>query len=302
MILLSGSSGLLGGQVLRKLLEKKYPTRLLLRGSSDWKDASMTDLKRRDVEIGIADVTDIKAVNRAFEGCTAVINIVGTMDPLKHDYMEELHVEGTKNVVQVAMEKEVQRFIHVSCLGARPDTDSIYMSTKFASEEIVREASFYWTVFRPSYIFAAESFPFLDILLPLITFKPFLPILGSGLNSVQPVCVDNVVDCIIESIYNKDTVNKTFDLAGPKRYIMAELMELVRIELGLGGHSVNISTPNLEKVSKWFPKSSLSKEARHLIMSTSITECNSIGEGSLFKTLPIALEELLPKILDAYCT
>jgi uncharacterized protein YbjT (DUF2867 family) len=305
MILLLGSSGLLGGQVLRKSLEKKYPTRIVLRGSSDWKDASMTDLKRRDVEMAIADVTDLKAVKRAFEGATAVINIVGIMDPLRLDEMEKLHVQGTQNLITVALEKGVQRFIHVGCLGARAESDSVYLRTKFASEELVRDANFYWTVFRPSYMFSDSYFPFMDLLLPLITFRPILPILGAGVNPVQPVWVENVADCIVESIYNKETVSKTFDLAGPQTYSMSELMELVRTELGMGGHSLNISTPNLQKLSSWlnrFPKSPLSKEAMHLVMSTSFTEKNALGEGSIFNTEPTSLEELLPKILDAYCS
>jgi len=119
------------------------------------------------------------------------------------------------------------------------------------------------------------------------------------------VWVDNVADCIIESIYNKETVGKTFDLAGPKTYSMSELMELVRSEFGMGVHSINISTPNLDKLSKWmnrFPKSPLSNEAMKLVMSTSFTESNALGPGSIFKTEPIALEELLGKILDAYCS
>lgn len=305
MILLLGATGLLGGQVLRKALEKKYPLRLCMRGSSDWKDASITDLKRRGVDMAIADVTDVKALLAALDGCTAIINIVGTMDPFRLNDMEKLHVEAVKNLVTVAAEKGVQRFIHVSCLGARAESDSFYMQTKFKSEEIVRsEESFYWTVLRPSYMFGEADFPFLDILLPLITFRPVLPVLGSGVNPIQPVWVENVADCLIESIYNKDTVSKTFDIAGPKTYSVVDLMEIVRTELGMSGHAINISTPNLEKVSKWllkFPKSPLNQEAMKLVMSSSFTESNAIGPGAIFKTEPVALDDMLGAILDSYC-
>lgn len=78
MILLLGTTGLLGGPVLKGLLERKLEVRAFTRGSSNWKNASVSDLRRRGVEIVLSDVNDTEKLRTAMEGCQTVINLVGT--------------------------------------------------------------------------------------------------------------------------------------------------------------------------------------------------------------------------------
>jgi uncharacterized protein YbjT (DUF2867 family) len=302
MILLLGATGLLGGQVLRRLIDRKYPTKLFIRGSSDWKDASIQNLRHRGVEMSIADVTDKEAVLSALVDCTAVINIVGSMRPNKNVDLQKLQVTAVKDLVSAAQRRGVQRFIHISCLGASSSSDSEYFRTKWESEKIVKEAEHYWTIFRPSYMFGDPRFPFLDVLMPLAKFRMCMPVLGSGMNQIQPIWVDNVADCVVDSIYRKECVGQTFDLAGPETYSMLKFMDKIRTELHLAGPTFNIPTPTVAKasaaLSKLVPGAAISEEVVNLIMANSFTECNAVL--SSFSTQLMPLDELFDKIMDTY--
>ncbi len=301
MILLLGATGLLGGQVLRRLVDKKYPTKLFIRGSSDWKDASIGNLRHKGVEISVADVTDKEAVLASLVDCTAVINIIGAMRPNKNIDLQQLQVTAVKNLVNAAQRRGVQRFIHVSCLGASSSSTSEYFKTKWESEKLVREAEHYWTIFRPSYMFG-ERFPFLDVIMPLIKFRMCMPVLGSGMNQIQPIWVDNVADCVVDSIYRKECVGQTFELGGPETYSMIKFMEKVRKELGVTGPTFNIPTPTVAKasaaLSKLVPGSAINEEVVNLIMANSFTDLNAAQSSFVTKLTP--LDEMFERIMDTY--
>ncbi|HEY9731522.1 MAG TPA: NAD(P)H-binding protein [Drouetiella sp.] len=301
MILLLGATGLLGGQVLRRLVDKKYPTKLFIRGSSDWKDASIQNLRHRGVDISVADVTDKEAILTSLVDCTAVINIVGSMRPSRNTDLEALHVTAVKNLVAAAQRRGVQRFVHVSCLGATSTSNSPYFKTKFESEKLVKEGEHYWTIFRPSYMFG-ERFPFLDVIFPLVKFRLCMPVLGSGMNQIQPVCVDNVADCIVDSIYRKDCAGQTYELGGPNTYSMMQFMEKVRTELGIGGPTFNVPTPTVAKasaaLSKLVPGAAINEDVVNLIMTNSFTDSNALETS--FSTKPTALDEMFVRIMDTY--
>jgi NADH dehydrogenase len=298
MILLMGGTGLLGGQVLRRLREERYPVRLYTRGSRDWRHSSVHDLRQKGIEVIIANALDVERLYDAAEDCTAVINLVGSMPPQPGVDLHALHITVVENILEVVKRRKIQRLIHVSCLGAGDESDGEYLITKHEAEDLVRQTKLYWTIFRPSYIFG-EKFPFLDVIMPMIKFRLVMPVVGSGQNNIQPVHVDNVAQAIVSSVYDKGTVANTFDLAGPDQLSIQELMEVSRKLLGIPGVSMNIPSPTAAKaatgLSKLLPKSALSTDVIQLLLSNSTTSENALEDYFNIKLLP--LEPNLTKIL-----
>lgn len=300
MMLLMGGTGLLGGQVLKHMRSARLPVRLYSRGSRDWRDSAVQDVRQKGVEFIIADALDKEKLSKAAEGCTAILNLVGSMPPKPGIDLEALHVRLAHNVLEIAAEQGIQRVIHVSCLGADHDAPGQYMRTKFQGEQIIRDAQLYWTIFRPSYIFA-DRFPLLDALMPLVKCKLFMPVIGSGQHEIQPVHADDVAACIVDSIYDKATVGKTFELAGKSTYSFQEIMEKARKQLGIPGVSMNIPTDTASKaadaISKYLPKAQINIELLQLMMVESTTEENALED--YFKKEPIPLESAFDKMIVA---
>ena len=49
-----------------------------------------------------------------------------------------VHEEGAVNVAKAAAEAGAERFLHMSALGADPESPALYGRTKFAGEEAVK--------------------------------------------------------------------------------------------------------------------------------------------------------------------
>jgi NADH dehydrogenase len=239
MILLLGSTGLLGSHVFSALRKLGLPLRVMARGGEDWQNPTSSKLKTRNVEIHYGDALDKEQLAKALDGCRAVVNSIGALTAKSTKELHAINYETVANICELIPHSTVRRLVHVSCLGARETSNCEYLRAKWLAEQKVRESSVYWTIFRTSYLFG-ETFPLYNLVEPMVKFRPFLPVLGSGLNLIQPVSAPEVAECIVQSIYNRDTVSKCFEMAGTKKYSVNDFMELLRRKHGLSGPTLNV--------------------------------------------------------------
>lgn len=302
LLLVIGGTGFLGGKVVEQLLERQYPIRLLTRGAGDWKTSNLSQYRKRGIEVVVGPLEDDEVLSRAVEGATCIVNISGSFrlvaDRRDSPY-EYLNVTLVEKLLYLCREFGVQRFVHVSCLGSRLESDSHYLSTKSEGEALLSNSELYWTILRPSYMFG-ERFPFLEMLKPLITFKPFLTVVGSGLNRIQPILVDDVASALVSSIYNKDTANKTFDLGGPKDYAFVELLQMVRDEFGIEGSVMTLpsqlSGRVFEMAKNAMPKNTFNLELAQLLIADSYAVTDEAS--SMFELSDVTIESKLQSIVD----
>jgi NADH dehydrogenase len=223
MILVTGGSGNVGARVVQALLDQQQAVRVMTRGSNDWHDNPLPHFRRSGADIITGDVRDANKVKAAVQGVKGIIHLSAIMRGSDAD-IESVNADGVRNVLDAAKAAGVQRFVHVSCLGATEFSTSKYFASKWQGEKMVRESGFFWTIFRPSLIFGATSHMMraLDF---CVAKLPFVPVFGSGLNVIQPVSPDDVAACVFQSLYNRDTVSKTYDLVGPSALNLTELLE-----------------------------------------------------------------------------
>lgn len=145
-ILVTGATGLVGTHVMLQLLMQGYHVCALKREKSDcsivkdifdYYDQSSLFEK---IEWRTADVTDIFSLRSAFDNITAVCNAAAmvSFDKKEHKQMWQVNVEGTANIVDVALEVGVKTFCHVSSIGAighTTDGSSIDEKTPFQPDE-----------------------------------------------------------------------------------------------------------------------------------------------------------------------
>ncbi|GEP95037.1 NAD-dependent epimerase/dehydratase family protein [Chitinophaga cymbidii] len=116
MILVTGGSGFLGSYLLRSLVRTGKPVRALYRRHIPVQLAGIKDR----VEWMQGDVLDIGAVEDAMQDveqvyhCAAVVSF----QPDKRAEMLRINVEGTANVVNLALENGVKKMVHVSSVAA----------------------------------------------------------------------------------------------------------------------------------------------------------------------------------------
>ena len=77
-------------------------------------------LKGMKIKKFSGDVTDKDSLRDAMEGCSQVYNVAGMVSYLKKDFkkMMDVHVRGTKNVMEVASELGVKKMVQTSSCAA----------------------------------------------------------------------------------------------------------------------------------------------------------------------------------------
>lgn len=117
-ILVTGGTGFLGSYIIKELLEKNYAVRAIRRGNKvpGWIPASLL----QQVEWVEGDILDVVSLEDAMEGIDTVIHSAAIVSFVKkeRDQMYQVNVEGTANVVNIALEKNVKKLVHISSIAA----------------------------------------------------------------------------------------------------------------------------------------------------------------------------------------
>jgi NADH dehydrogenase len=220
MILVTGGTGFVGGEVVRALLDLGYSVRVLARDPQ--KAAALG--RRPGVEIVAGDALKPETLAAATAGVEAVIHLVGIIAETSRVSFEEAHVEATRNVLAAAKRAGVTRWLQMSAAGTRPHALSRYHLTKWEAEELVRRSGLDWTIFRPSLIYGYDERDRILNLLRLAASGPLLPLLDGGRALVQPVSVRDVARGFARAVASGASLGREFDLVGPAPFSWRDMI------------------------------------------------------------------------------
>ncbi len=163
-----------------------------------------------------------------------VINLAGILhDRQGKPYgpgFKATHVDLTRTIVEAMQSQGLKRYLHMSALGAAIDGPSMYSRSKGVAENIVKNSSLDWTIFRPSVIFG-EKDQFINLFAKLQKFAPVLPLAGSDV-LFQPVSVEDVAKAFTSAINMPQTIRQAYDLGGPKTYTLKQIVQLAGKKIG----------------------------------------------------------------------
>lgn len=123
MVVVTGGTGFLGAYIIKELLEKGYQVRAIRRSADMPKYISSSLLEK--VEWVHADILDVISLREAFEGATSVVHAAAMVSfhPRQRQQMYQVNIEGTANVVNMAIDAEVKKLIHISSVAALGRTE-----------------------------------------------------------------------------------------------------------------------------------------------------------------------------------
>ena len=118
MILVTGGTGFIGAYIIKELIEKGYPVRAIRR-TAKLPFFISPDIFNK-VEWVDGDVLDVMALDEAMQGVEAVIHSAAIISFFKKERknMYSVNADGTANVVNMAIENNVRRIIHISSISA----------------------------------------------------------------------------------------------------------------------------------------------------------------------------------------
>lgn len=228
--MVTGATGFVGRSIVRELLAGGLTPVCLVRSPGKLLSQHRGVEPERLTAIA-GSIHDHDALRRAAEVSQAAIHLVGIIiaRPLHGQTFHSINTMGTINVVDAVRRAGIRRYAHMSALGTRPDAASRYHQTKWAAEEYVRDSGLDWTVFRPSLIHGPDG-DFMRLLKRFVCglIPPVIPCFGTGQAKIQPISVEDVAHCFVQSLSLDDTIGKTYPLGGPKAYSWREMYNVAR--------------------------------------------------------------------------
>jgi uncharacterized protein YbjT (DUF2867 family) len=229
LVTVFGGSGFLGRHVVRALANRGYRVRVAVRrpGLAGYLQpmGRVGQIHAVQANLRYAD-----SVSAALRDADVAVNLVGLLFERGRQRFDALMSEGAETVAKAASAASAP-LIHISAIGADPDSPSHYARAKGEGERRVRAAASTAVIVRPSIIFGPED-DFFNRFAALSRLAPVLPLPGGGHNRMQPVFAGDVAEGIAKAVDGDLKPGATYAFGGPNVNTIKELMEFVLATVG----------------------------------------------------------------------
>lgn len=229
IITVFGGSGFVGRHVVRALAKAGYRVRVASRRPHLAQDLRVMGVVGQ-VQLIQANLRVPSSVERALDGASGVVNLVGVLNENGRQTFSRLHALGAKTIAEAAAGMGISRMIQVSAIGASSESESRYARSKAEGEASVLAAIPEATILRPSIIFGTED-GFFNRFGAMARFVPALPLFGGGQTKFQPVFAGDVAKAVLAAFERSEARGETYELGGPGTYTFEALMKFILDEI-----------------------------------------------------------------------
>jgi NADH dehydrogenase len=289
-VLVTGGSGFIGPKVVHALRAQGREVRALVR-----RPDRATQLAAWGAELVTGDVTDPASLRASLDGCTHVVHLVAILKGSPSDF-HRVMTQGTKDLIAASKDEGIERFVLMSAVGTNETTkDTIpYFAAKWAMEQQTVGSGLEYTIFRPSFIFGRDGGA-LPLFIKQVRYSPVVTVIGSGLQRIQPIWVEDVAAYFSRSVDLPQAANRTFEIGGPDVVTWNELYLRIAKMLGKRRKLVHIPT-NLARagaqLTQWAPGAPLTTDQIAMIEAGDNVASNTDAVDT-FKLPLVSLEEQL---------
>ena len=228
MILVAGSTGMVGTEICQLLASKGMPVRAMVRESSE--PAKVERLKDLGAKIVKGNLCDPNSLKAACQGVDAVICTVSAMPfcykPGVND-IQSVDLEGVNNLIDAAKASGVKQFVYTSFSG-NLDRDFPLRDAKRAVEKHLKDSGLAYTILRPSM--------FMEVWLsPAVGFDAAnakATIYGTGDQLIAWITIQDVAKFAVESLTNPAARNRVLELGGPQNLSPHQVIKLYEAAKG----------------------------------------------------------------------
>jgi nucleoside-diphosphate-sugar epimerase len=244
-ILVTGGAGFLGINLIRYLLDRNYTSITSL-------DIAEFDYPEKErIRIVAGDIRDTKLVLKLVPGTDWLIHAAAALPLYSEQDIRSTEVEGTRNLLQAALEHGVDRFIYISSTAVYgvPDSYPIYENdplvgvgpyglAKIDAEKLCAEfraAGLCIPVIRPKSFIGPERLGAFELLYSWAREGRGFPVVGSGTNHYQLLDVEDLCQAIFLCATLPDRrVNDTFNVGAREYTTMKDDFQAVLDAAGYG--------------------------------------------------------------------
>jgi uncharacterized protein YbjT (DUF2867 family) len=242
MYLLTGSTGYIGGRLLRRLERDEVPVRCLCRNPEPlrWRAHATTEIMR-------GDLLDRATLDAAFAGVRVAYYMVHSM----HDcgQFESDERIAAINFAEAARKAGVQRIVYLGGLVNGTDL-SAHMRSRVATGEILRASGVPVIELQASIVIGSGSASF-EMIRALVERLPLMITPRWVNSSAQPIAIEDVIEYLAASAKFSLTGSQTYQIGGANVTSYAGIMEEYARQRKLRRFILRVPFLSLSLSSRW---------------------------------------------------
>jgi NADH dehydrogenase len=237
-VAVTGASGFVGRHLVARLLLGNHDVRALIserRGAE--KDLPSGGARQIDIRRG--DVRKSESLRGAFDGVDAVVHTVAIPTERRQRFAD-VNVAGVAHVVAEARRAGVERFVHMSAIGASTTSPYPYLRSKGEGQAIVTGSGIAHVVLQSSLLFGEG-----DDFFPRLAFSllfPVVPVPGDGTSRFQPVHVDDVAQALVAAV-ERPEIAGVYEIGGAEPVTYDEMLAEAMRGVGKRRPTLHVPVP-----------------------------------------------------------
>jgi uncharacterized protein YbjT (DUF2867 family) len=199
---------MLGGKILRRLLERGENVRVLVRSPS-----AQQTFEGAGAETVVGDLKDPASLRPACDGISTLITTANTAARGGDDTVETVDLEGNRNLVEAASRSGVKHFVFLSAEGEDPESPIPFLRAKGLTSQRLRESGMTYTVLMPNL--------YMDVWIPLVVLAPVasgrpVTLVGEASRKHYLVAADDVAGFAVAALANDAARDADLLIGGPE--------------------------------------------------------------------------------------
>ena len=244
-VLVTGSTGYVGGRLVPRLLDAGHRVRVLVRSPQKLVDVPWAG----QVEIVEGTLEDTDAVANACDDIDVVYYLVHSMTG-RGDFESEERAAAA-SVASAAAGAGVSRIVYLG--GLHPDTPKLsrHLRSRVLVGETLLASGVPTVAFQAGVIIGSGSTSF-EMIRHLTEVLPYMPAPKWVRNRIQPIAIRDVLHYLLAAVDLPPEIHRTFDIGGPDILRYGQMMNGYALEAGLpqrGIAALPVLTPWL--ASQW---------------------------------------------------
>ena len=293
LILLTGATGYIGGNLLRALERRGCQVRCMARRPDHLKPRVAAT-----IEVVQADVLERTSLDAALQGVKTAYYLIHSMG--SKSAFEDNDRRAAENFVDAAKQAGIERIIYVGGLGDQNESLSAHLNSRQEVGRILRDSGIPTLEFRASVVIGAGSLSF-ELIRSLVEKLPLMITPKWVSVTAQPICIDDLVAYLIAAMSISLAESRVVEVGGADQVSYEEIMRayarcrnkriwMIRVPFltpYLSSLWLGLVTPVYARIGR--------KLIESIVHSTVVLDQSA---RQLFDIEPVGIEEAIKRTLD----
>jgi nucleoside-diphosphate-sugar epimerase len=251
MILVTGGTGFIGSRVILRLVQSRFPLKVLLRPKKE-----STSLPfNLALNAAVSSLNDRRSLRAVLSGVDTVLHFASAENHAPHPDLEDVDVKGTETLLKASIDADVRKIIFLSRNGADKNSTYPILKAKALAEDEIKNSGLDFAILRLTDVFG-DNDHFSNQLANYIHASPgIVPLPEGGEMILQPLWIEDLISSIFLILEDNLFQNSINSIGGGEFLEFRAIIKIIMNKIGKRKIPISISPAYLRLFNLWFDQS-----------------------------------------------